>query len=210
MKKYPTTLRNLSKFLFVSVTIAFLPSCMSTTQFASRKYTKGHFSDPIAKVNVDLLPSGANTTFEPAKQTKTIIAENSSKSAISVPVTETKISAAPKQHIIFTSKEKSLKVVVSNSPAGINKDNVSLSENSVTSVTEHHGDNDSGGGGGHHFLARALICLLIALLATILAIAVGLGGALGLAVLFYVIAVIAWIAFVVFAVLWLIDILGGM
>jgi hypothetical protein len=174
-----------------------LASCMSTSQFASRKYTKGHFSDPIAKVNVDLIPSGSNTpnTVAQVSPSKTVSTQNTKTTKVAV--VETK-NTAPKQGLTFTTKEKSVKVAVG-APAATYKDNVSLSENSVTGVTDHHGD---GGGDEHHgYLWKALVCLLVAILLTILAAVVAVGGAIGLGAVLYIFAVIFWIAFLVFCVL---------
>ncbi len=212
MKKHSTITRNISKFLFVSVAIGFLSSCMSTTQFASRKYTKGHFSDPIAKVNVDLLPSGANTAVAASGETqaKTIIAQNTKKSVASAPVAETRLNTAPKQQVSFTRQAKSVKIALANSPSVTNKDNVSLSDNAITAVTDHHDSGNGGSGSGHVWLRYALICLIIALIATIVGAIVFFGGAFLLAYLLYVIAGVAWLGFVIFMILWLVELLGGM
>ena len=209
MKKNIIT-SNLFKLAFVSLAVSFLASCSSTTQFTSRKYTKGYFSDPIAKVNVNSLPSSpAPCDLTPAKQTQVVITNTTPKVSTPIaPAKETRINAAAKKGISFTNSQKSVKIATTNVPASsINKDNVSLADNTITTVASH-GDGD--GGGGHGYLWKALICLLVAILATILAVVVGLGGALGLAVFLYIVAVVAWIAFLVFCILALIALFGGM
>ena len=207
MKKH-STIRNISKFIFVSISLSFLASCMSTTQFASRKYTKGHFSDPIAKVNVDILPSVSNAATELVKQSQNIITKTQNILKVSTTVTETRLNKTiQKKGINFTSQQKSVKLV-SNGPNTINKDNASLSENSVTTVTQTN-DHGNGGGsvGGHGYLWIALVCLLVAIVAAIVG-AVFFLVSYGLALIFYIISVIAVIGFLVFGILWLIGVLG--
>jgi len=200
MKKNTTLTRNLFKFAFVSLALSFLASCSTTTQFATRKYTKGHFSDPIAKVNVNYLPSvSASAALAPVKQVQTLVTETQKTSKISTnstPVAETHLNAVPKKGISFTTKEKSVKIAVANAPASINKGNVSLSENSVTAVTQTA---DHGSIPHHGFIWYALVCLLLAILFTILGIAV---------YVFLILAYIFWLAFLVFIVLALLVLLG--
>jgi hypothetical protein len=184
--------------MFVSLLLAFLTSCMSTNQFASRKYTKGHFSDPIAKVNVDFVPSGTNTAAETVKPCTVSQGLNSPK--VSTTVSEIPLKSTPKQVITITNKQNQGYKTITNIAAGngITKSNISSSENSVLAVTDQGGS----GWNEHTYLRYAIICLIVAVIATILL-------AVILFVLFDIIAGIAWLGFIVFLILWLVAHLGG-
>jgi len=58
--------QKLFKVLFLLGLVGFFAYCTSSnnkmaSSFSKRKYTKGHFSDPVAKANLDYSIYGANS-----------------------------------------------------------------------------------------------------------------------------------------------------
>ena len=160
----PTT-TNLFKFLFLLITVSFLSSCSSTGLFASRKYTKGHFSERIAKIETGQIPNAPHSAASPSvSQPEKLTTRNTTITKIAATTTKTKPAAKEgiiKQIIAFTAQQKSLNVASPNSTKSLSLDHPSA--NSVTDyVSGYYADHGKGGNGS--ILAVALVCLGISIL----------------------------------------------
>jgi hypothetical protein len=213
-----TTIYSKSRKLFpialVAFAVAMLASCSSSNQFASsfskRKYTPGHFSDPVAKVKqgnantataaiiVDNKVEANNTLL--TKNEKATVKTNFSTPAKPANVKNDKPVATAlktlKQHVFGITK------------APVNtSSNLSLQQTSTIQDTPAYGDH--GGGGDrphHHYLLDCLLCLLLWLVFIILAAASAVGGSGAGLGLFAILAYIAAIAALVFFILWIVEI----
>ena len=216
--KYFSKTGNFFKFVFLCLAIAFLPYCSSSdrgaSSFAKRKYTKGHFSDPVAKVKTDYKSYGAATTVSPVNHLQNTGVENT-------PFTKTTASAnnidANSNHANRDKQNTTGGINISKSPAVYGNGNASLKESSA-SLADHPYDH----GGGHMYqhgdgdragtyllvwilcLAGAILCFL--LLATLSASSVGAGGSeLGAGCFLLSFSTLLFIAALVFFILWIIE-----
>jgi hypothetical protein len=223
-------LRKLVPALFILLAVAFLSSCNSSNKVASsfgkRKYTKGHFSDPIAKLKMEYKPS--NTAALSMAQPKKVEVKNtpavqkSNTNASTTVAANNKATNAVANTAGTQTRHEALKVHSSKSTGisiAYNKllttseklGATTTQDNSVAGYNEHGSASSSSSGMNHYlkmcliFLAIWLICILLVVVFAVGSVASG-GTGFGAAVLFDLIAWICFLVSVVFFILWLIDI----
>ncbi len=225
-------LRNLVPAALVFVTVGFLASCTSSNKVASsfgkRKYTHGHFSDPVAKVKTNYKPAGpalaiaqpkgVDTKNTPAVQkfnsNTTTVATSDNKATAPVAATNSVTKAKHGLLNINLSKSSGLSISSGSTTLSLSSNNVSLKENSTNSQAGYneHGSSSSDSGMNHYlkmcllFLAIWLICILLEIVFAVGTATTGSAGSFGLAVLFGLIGWICFIVSIVFFILWLVDI----
>ena len=204
--------QKLFKVLFLFGIVGFFAYCTSSTNklassFSKRKYTKGHFSDPVAKTNLDYSPYGANITLAPKNQLQ------------APPVENTPAAVNEKAGIKGTAKSISSKGnEITKSPVISYKNNVSLKENMPYNPYHHYGDDnghDQHSSSGSSFLLAWILCLIASVICFLLLVAdaasfgAGIGGGLGAGCVLYVLGGFLFIAAVVLFILWIVTIVKG-
>ena len=221
-----TTIYSKSGKLFpialVVFAIAFLASCSSSNQFASsfskRKYTNGHFSDPVAKVKASDKPGNYNSSNLNTRVTNNLVANNAvihqnQEKAIKVnfshPV-KSEYAKKDKPAIASIVKFKNdIFSVTKSQVADNNAPYAAFRETSTIQDSPAYGDHGGNGGrenGHHHYLLDCLLCILLWLVFLILAAASVVSGSGACLGLFAILAYIAAIAALVFFILWIVDI----
>ena len=189
--------QKLFKVLFLFGIVGFFAYCTSSTNklassFSKRKYTKGHFSDPVAKTNLDYSPYGANITLAPKNQLQAPPVENTPAA-----VNEKAGIKGPAKSISSKGNE------ITKSPVISYKNNVSLKENMPYNPYHHYGDDN---GHDQHSSSGSSFLLLVADAASFGA---GIGGGLGAGCVLYVLGGFLFIAAVVLFILWIVTIVKG-
>ena len=192
-----------------------LASCSSSNQFASsfskRKYTTGHFSDPVAKVkapnvNASVLTVTGNNDLpvnnvQLAKNEKPAPKADFNSPAKSGHVAEKNNSVFALMKTVKQGMYRIAKVPVNS------EGNISLKGNSSIQDSPAMGDHGGGGGGSTHrpYLLYCLLCILLMLVFFILAAASVVSGSGGGLVFWAYLAYFAGLAATVFFVLWIIQ-----
>ena len=188
----------------------------TASSFGKRKYTKGHFSDPVAKIKTEYSPYSENNTMASPQPNQK---EDVDKSNF--------INKSEKKDIKanFTAATQTLKTTISNQVkqtvgaianniASSGNNNVSLKENSSVSSQPY----DPGGHPYQHeennkastYLLAWLISIIVALICFFLFvgeannIANGGSAAVSTGCLLLTLMVIAFIAAIVFLILWIV------
>jgi hypothetical protein len=129
--------------LFLFIAISLLPSCKSShksiSSFSKRKYTKGHFYNPVAKLYLIYKPLDTNTlasiniTSKKEDKKKTLNKE--------IEKTLVKYSQSVQFDKLSVLQNQKKWIRISNNKSGTvsNKENLSLNENSTLN-TEPYGD----------------------------------------------------------------------
>jgi hypothetical protein len=199
--------RKLFPFALVAFAIAILASCSSSNQFASsfgkRKYTTGHFSDPVAKVKTDNKPGISNTIVQTTNGTNNAVASNNVLTKTEKTVVKVPFSAQKNKPQVAktTSTPNPVGLVIAKTPLVNSSDNVSLKESSnyqASQMASSSGYDGGNSGGRHHYLGAFFICLLLWLLFGLIYL-ITLGPLVGF------LAVICFIAAVVYFILWLVT-----
>ncbi len=162
-------IRNFLPLLVVASAVMFLASCSSGNKFASsfnkRHYTKGHFSDPVAKVKTDYNTSTAATMTHkvakpaeikdaPATHTnKAGINNNTQTPPVTVAANSNHKSGKNSSITVHSSKSKGLSVTKGSSN---NSQNSTQKENTISKSESEGGDthyNNPSSGGNVNILA---------------------------------------------------------
>jgi hypothetical protein len=196
----------LLRFFLLAGGIAFFSYCSTSpktaSSFGKRKYTKGYFSDPVAKLKMDYTPFNSiesNTSYKYSQNTY-----NQSNNIYGYPVTTDAKNnfTVPRKQVSYQNK----------TGGDVDFKRQSSLQNN-TSVKECPAGDDKPSDGYNHriysgpdsttYLVAWLTCLGIALLIALLAAAAGSGN---LGCFLTGIGVFAFIAAVIFFVLWLVAI----
>ena len=215
---------NLAKnvsIVLLMVIVTFVFSCNSgntvASNFGKRKYTRGHFNDPVAKVKTNY-----STGTPSAALSQPIISENNwvenplpvkssslEKPDFGTPGSTNQVNLTPNKPAIPTTAKN-------NNPES--KNNVSLNENSTTGY-EHpyeHGDQNhiyrrGGSDQAGTYLTVWLVCLALAIICLLLfaaaASSIGSSG-IGAGCLLLTLSGLGFILAIVFFILWIVAIAG--
>jgi hypothetical protein len=203
-----------SQFILLFGAIALLPYCTSSpktaSNFGKRKYTKGHFSDRVAKVKTEYRPSENNSTItstinnEHAVNLDDIISKSTTHSSGLKPNFSLPVSYGNQS----SNQPESIPNSVSKSGTVSSAGKVSQSQNSSDFPRGGYADRIYNGPDAHTYLISWIVCILAGIILILLASILGFSEAtLGLGCLLVVASVIFFAAAVVFFVLWLITIL---
>lgn len=202
--------QKLFKVLFLFGVVGFFAYCTSSTNkmassFSKRKYTKGHFSDPVAKTNPEYLPYGSNIPAAAKNHLQAQVADNHT----STTDTKTNFNSPAK-----TASSNSVEITKSSSISY--KNNVSLKENLPYNPYHHYNDDnshDSHSSNASTLLVAWLVCLGVALLCLLLfsseATTVATGASVGAGCLLLTLMTLAAIASIVLFILWIVAIAQG-
>ncbi len=221
--KHLHQLKNFFKFTLLFGAVAFLSYCTTSpktaSNFGKRKYTHGHFSDPVAKVKMEYKPSAepnlAPTTHaNPSENTANNLLvkpsdKNNSKPTFTAKATNsvTPSGNRPKQEAGTIAKNES---------AASANNNISLKVNSGVSaypyVEQGHPYEHGGGDRSSGLLVAWLLALGVSVLCYLLLIAYAASAASGTSVtagvgcFLVIFGTFAFIAAIVLFILWIIAI----
>jgi hypothetical protein len=178
------------------------------SSFSKRRYTPGHFSNSIAKVNTDVKKDKPAAVSLPVAENGAIVSPNT-------PIAKNEKNIVKPNFAISATKpvnrnEKPVYAVSNTFKKGITGLAKAVSANAEHNLTTYqpapietvaaYGDHNGGGGGeGHHYLRKCFLCLLLWVIFGLLWL-ITFGPILGfLAWLFFVLAV-------VFLILWVVTV----
>ncbi len=215
MKNFYSNLKKLMPLAVLAIVISMLASCSSSNQVASsfskRKYMAGHYSDPIAKVRVEV-KNAVNVASSDAKE-----AVNNSKIALNKEegkmVESNTIADQKSVNTVVQPDLASKHLLQKNVTTGIaaaaeGKKNVNTIEQNTSVSSPNSVEKTAGDGGHHHYLGLFFLCLLLGLLFVILAAASVVGGSAAGLGIFAILAYLMWLAALVFLILWIISLVS--
>ena len=179
LTKHFSKVRNLLRVTLLFGVVALLSYCTSSpktaSSFGKRKYTKGHFSDPVAKVKMEYKPYDEDKIATSTQAAKSVGTENTTLTKISDKKKEiigTYVAAAKKVETVVEKQAKSIGHAIAKSPLVV-ATNLSLKENSVSNsypYVEHgyiheHGDDNK----KSTYLLIWIIALVVSLLCLLIA-----------------------------------------
>ena len=215
MKNFYSNLKKLMPLAILAIVFSMLASCSSSNQVASsfskRKYLAGHYSDPIAKVRVEIKNAvnvASSDTKEAVNNSKIALNKEESKISESYAVAEQKSGNKAVQP--YQASKHSLQKNVTNeiAAAADGKKNVNTIEQTSSISSPDSVEKTAGDGGHHHYLGLFFLCLLLGLVFLLLAAVSVVGGSAAGLGLFAILAYIMWIAAIIFLILWIISLVS--
>ncbi|HTA27421.1 MAG TPA: hypothetical protein VK809_06520, partial [Bacteroidia bacterium] len=189
----------------------------TASNFGKRKYTKGHFADPVAKVKMEYKPYDDSTISPGTHATpsensdNTAVTKYSDKKDVQPGFTTKPTNVAPP----FGSQPKQEAYSIAKNPSSANpENNVSLKENSTVNaypyVEQSHPYERSGNDNSSGLLiawilalAISVLCYLL-LIAYITSVATGASATAGTGCLLVVLGTFAFVAAIVLFILWVV------
>ncbi|HTA83586.1 MAG TPA: hypothetical protein VK783_11645 [Bacteroidia bacterium] len=218
MKKIYSNLKKLMPVAILAIVFSMLASCSSSNQFTSsfskRKYMTGHYSDPVAKVKVEIRNTAnvASTDVKEAvSESKMSLNKEVGKISESYTAADQKLSNYKAVQPALVSKHSSEKNMTNGlTAAADSKKNVNTIEqnSSATSSPDSIEKTTGDGGGHHHYLGLFFLCLFLGLIFLLLAAASVVGGSAAGLGLFAILAYLMWVAAIVFLILWIISLVA--